>query len=275
MGLVLFGKQRADELVVLMHDFVRTLPQAPRMVAITADPDAPTKQFLRIKEKVASRAGIVMRTIIFDGVVVEAQIRDVVASAVAANESIVLQLPLPPHINLEQLLALIPRVLDPDCIGMAARDAIEQGDFSVLPPVVSVIRTMSEEFAIPLTGRAVVVVGQGRLVGAPAARWLEHEGAHVVRLTKHDGNLLEAVGTADVLVLGAGVPGLVTPTMIKDGVVIFDAGTSEEGGRVVGDANPACSEKASIFTPVPGGIGPIAVAELFANMLRLQHDFKG
>ena len=70
-----------------------------------------------------------------------------------------------------------------------------------------------------------------------------------------------------IVILGAGVPGLVKTDMVKDGVVVFDAGTTEEGGMLVGDADSGVAENASLFTPVPGGIGPITVAILLKNVL--------
>jgi methylenetetrahydrofolate dehydrogenase (NADP+)/methenyltetrahydrofolate cyclohydrolase len=75
---------------------------------------------------------------------------------------------------------------------------------------------------------------------------------------------------ADVIMLGAGVPGLLQPDMVKEGAVILDAGTSETAGVVKGDADPSCAEKASLFTPSPGGIGPITVAMIFKNLLALK-----
>jgi methylenetetrahydrofolate dehydrogenase (NADP+)/methenyltetrahydrofolate cyclohydrolase len=75
--------------------------------------------------------------------------------------------------------------------------------------------------------------------------------------------------SADIVVSGAGVPHLIKPEMLRQGVVLIDAGTSESDGALAGDADPACAEVASVFTPVPGGVGPIAVACLFRNVLRL------
>ena len=71
------------------------------------------------------------------------------------------------------------------------------------------------------------------------------------------------------MVCGAGEPGLIKPEMLKEGVVLIDAGTSEQGGRLMGDADPQCAKIASVFTPVPGGVGPIAVAMIFKNLLTL------
>jgi methylenetetrahydrofolate dehydrogenase (NADP+)/methenyltetrahydrofolate cyclohydrolase len=74
---------------------------------------------------------------------------------------------------------------------------------------------------------------------------------------------------ADIIVAGAGVPGHLTPDMVKEGVVILDAGTSEDGGMLKGDAHPDCAQKAALITPVPGGIGPITIAVLLRNVTEL------
>src|SRR3989338_7099246 len=108
-------------------------------------------------------------------------------------------------------------------------------------------------------------LGLAPLVGAPAAKLLRELGAEVSVITQTRGSL-EQLKTADIVVLGAGEPGLIKPEMLKQGVVLIDAGTSEQGGKLSGDATEACAAVASVFTPVPGGIGPIAVAMIFKNL---------
>ena len=114
----------------------------------------------------------------------------------------------------------------------------------------------------------VVVVGHGRLVGEPAALWAKGQGATVTVVTKETSNSEQIIAAADVLILGAGQPNIITPEAIKPGVVIFDAGTSEDNGELKGDAHPDCAEVASLFTPVPGGIGPITVSMLLKNVVK-------
>ena len=139
---------------------------------------------------------------------------------------------------------------------------------SVLAPVAGAIEEILERSTIDVRGKKCVVVGAGKLVGAPAAYLMRRLGSDVSVVTLESGSLDE-LKTADIVILGAGNPGFVTPEMIKEGVVLIDAGTSEQGGKVRGDADPACSEKAALFTPVPGGLGPIAVAMIFKNLLDL------
>ena len=88
-------------------------------------------------------------------------------------------------------------------------------------------------------------------------------------LTLTVGSVTVELRQADIIVSGAGEPGLIVPELIRDGAVLIDSGTSEQGGRIAGDADPACADKASVFTPVPGGVGPIAVAMIFKNLFVL------
>ena len=89
--------------------------------------------------------------------------------------------------------------------------------------------------------------------------------------TLEEGSI-EDLKTADIVVCGAGNPGFIKPEMLKDGVALIDAGTSESSGKVVGDCDPACAEVASVFTPVPGGVGPVAVAMIFKNLFDLMEN---
>ena len=120
-----------------------------------------------------------------------------------------------------------------------------------------------------MNGKKVVVIGKGKLVGKPAAEWARKEGAFVEVVDRSIKNPEMIFKKADVLISGAGVPSLITPEKIKDGVLLFDAATSEMSGKLVGDIDPVCAKKAALYTPVPGGIGPLTVALLFKNLLEL------
>jgi methylenetetrahydrofolate dehydrogenase (NADP+)/methenyltetrahydrofolate cyclohydrolase len=134
--------------------------------------------------------------------------------------------------------------------------------------VAGAVAEVLERHHVDVTGKKTVVVGAGKLVGKPVASMLAEMGAEVSVVTSTEGSL-EELKTADIVVLGAGSPGFVKPDMLKEGVVLIDAGTSESNGKLAGDADPSCAEVASVFTPVPGGIGPLAVAMIFKNLLAL------
>lgn len=215
---------------------------------------AVTTSFLKIKSRVAERLGVTVEY--------------VPTIDVANGDGVILQLPLPPGMNTDDERNKIPFEKDVDVLSDRAYEAFVRGDFPP-PPVPRAMEYILHSEDISIAGKKVVVIGQGRLVGKPATELFRQRGGDVTSFQKGD-DIHAATLSADIIVLGAGEPHMLKPHMIKDGVVILDAGTSEASGKVVGDADPACAEKSSLFTPVPGGIGPLAVVEIFANLLALK-----
>jgi len=164
---------------------------------------------------------------------------------------------------------LYPLSHDVDVLGNTAFQQFKEKTLPFLPPVVGAIKEVLDRNGMKLRGKNVLVVGEGRLVGAPARVWAEHVGATVTVANSGTEDLTALTSVADVLILGTGKPGLIKHEMIKEGVIIFDAGSGGTAGEIKGDADPACAGKASLFTPTPGGLGPITVAKVFENLLDL------
>lgn len=118
-----------------------------------------------------------------------------------------------------------------------------------------------------LKDKKVVIVGRGFLVGWPLARCLEEAVPDLVVADSDTKNLSEITQTADIIISAVGKHEIITPNMVKDGVVLVDAGTTEVSGELRGDIDLACYEKASYYTPVPGGIGPVTIAMLMKNLV--------
>lgn len=263
------GTQIAKDIEARVREAIASRTRAPRLAIITCEPNLATQKFLALKMACAERVGA---HIDLDECVPENTTEEIVASInelVPTCNGIIVQLPFPPSIDVSTVLAAIPASHDVDAIGEEATQLLEENHALALPPVVAAIAAIAQVHNVSLEGKRAVVVGSGRLVGRPAAMWLRHQGAEVSVVTKETGDLAEKTREADVLVLGAGVPGLIMPDMIKEGVSLFDAGSSEDAGKLVGDADPHCDEKAALFTPVPGGIGPITVSVIFENLLCL------
>jgi len=267
--MIIDGKKIAEEMTRALRARVLAHSAPLTLAIISIAPNFATEKYLNIKRRVASALGV---ELVVSELAHDATTDDVlgeIARLSTAYSGIVLQLPYPDHIAIEQALAALPRHRDVDAIGTDAVTAMEHGDWQIMPPVVGAIAAIAREHGISFAGKRVGVVGHGRLVGKPAVLWAKHEGALVTTVTKESVDRADIIKAADILILGAGVSGLVVPSAIKDGVAVFDAGASEDGGRLVGDADPLCAEKASLFTPVPGGIGPIAIVKLFENLLTL------
>lgn len=257
-----FAAKRREELLKKRAEFGDI-----SLAVVMGEHDPVTSSFVRIKEKNAEALNVrLVRYFIPDGADTAA-VEALVQSA-AQETGMIVQLPLPQGIDTERVLASIPSEKDVDALSPEMANRLKEGYVSVIPPVAAAVREILESENITVYEKKVVVIGKGRLVGAPCAELLKHMGAHTVVLDKDD-DVVSSTQDADVIVLGAGSPQLLKPEVVKEGVVVLDAGTSESNGVVVGDADPALAEKASFFTPVPGGIGPVAVVEIFGNLFKL------
>lgn len=244
------GKAIAEEVVRALEEERRAFG-ALSLGVVMNEGDAATESFVKIKSRVAARLNIELRRVSPERY-----------EEAFACDGVIVQLPLP---NAEAVLAALPPEKDVD--GLCAHPLVR-------PPVAEAVAEVLARHGVSVQGKKAVVVGAGRLVGAPVASMLRGMGAEVEVVTEASGSL-EALKTADLAVLGAGQPGLITPDLLMQGVVLIDAGTSESAGKLAGDADPACAQVASIFTPVPGGIGPIAVAMIFKNLLLLAKKNSG
>jgi methylenetetrahydrofolate dehydrogenase (NADP+)/methenyltetrahydrofolate cyclohydrolase len=231
---------------------------------VVASHDPVIESFVKIKSHAAGRLGVELRRI-------DLLNKPMTVDAIAAIEKltpevdgIIVQLPLPATLDTDTILAAIPPYLDVDGIN----PRVNESDRAVRAPVAGAVGEILQVNNIDPKGKHAVVVGAGRLVGVPAVHLLGSLGAQVSVVTLESGSL-DVLRIADIIILGAGNPEFIKPEMIKQGVVLIDAGTSESSGKVVGDADPACAAKCSVFTPVPGGVGPIAVAMIFKNLVEL------
>lgn len=238
----------------------------PVVRAVAVEPTAATQSYLRIKEEKAQEAGMRLEV-----VRVSAQEAAVRAAILAPGaDAVIVQLPLPAPLAGDEVLESIPFEKDADVLSSRAyaqfRDAAPG---HLVPPVAAAVDEILRRAQIRVDGMRVAVVGQGKLVGKPVAELLMRQGANVTVIDRSTEHREELLKDAECIVSGVGVPYLITPDLIKEGVILIDAGTSGQSGGVVGDMHPDCEKKASLFTPVPGGVGPIAVAWLFKNAATL------
>lgn len=240
---------------------------------VVASSDPVTSSYVKIKERNAHALDIKLHRYSISEEATEDEALEAVREA-HQHDGVIVQLPLPFGIESTRVINAIQAEKDLDVISAGAGKRFESGEHLIMPPVASAINEIIDTFDIATEGKRAVVVGKGKLVGRPAFHLLSQRGALVVSLDTKD-DIHSHVRTADILVLGAGSPHLIQPEMVRKGVVVFDAGTSESGGALVGDAAPEVSQKASFFTPVPGGIGPVAVVEIFGNLLVLQKNRQG
>ncbi len=228
-----------------------------------------TASYARIKERGAERLGIKMiRTELPAGATTEEALA-AIKHLVEICDGVIPQLPIVDGLDAAAIINAIPKEKDVDVLSDAAYAEFEKGYWPAIPPVPAAMAYILKECGVEVRGKKIISLGRGRLVGKPAAVLFRHLGASV-ELLGRNSDIAANTLDADIVILGAGVPGILKAEMIKIGAVIIDAGTSESGGKVVGDADPAVAEKASVFTPVPGGVGPVAIAMIYKNVFALK-----
>lgn len=259
--MIVDGKKLASHILEETKTAALRLSRQPSFLAVAVAPSPATESYLRMKRKQAAAVGIEMNVRTYEQATTE-ELVTMLQSVV--EDAVIVQLPLPSTIDTRKVLDAIPSEKDADVLASHTR---EEG--VLMHPVAAAVQEILKQGGVGLAGKQVTVVGNGWLVGAPAAAWLRSVGASVTVVTREEGNLSDALHNADVLVTGAGVAGLIGKEDVKDGVVVIDIGTSELGGSLAGDVRADVAEKASLFTPVPGGVGPITVAFLLRNVVQI------
>lgn len=269
--MVIDGKQVAETLYSALLKERKTFPGSVTLGILVGDANPVTASYVRIKEKGAERLNI---TIVRKELPEGAATADAVAAIRELAETcdgIIPQLPMT-NVDIDAVRNAIPKEKDVDVLSEEAFIAFANGDWPAIPPVPAACAHILEQNNVQISGKKVAVVGHGRLVGKPAAVLFKQLGGNVTILEKGDDIAL-ATREADIIVLGTGVAGLLKLDMVKHGAAVIDAGTSESNGKVVGDADPAVAKKTSLFTPVPGGVGPVAIAEIYKNLFALKREY--
>ncbi len=269
---ILDGKKIADKILGKLKKEIKTKRLKLKLAVVLVGNDLSSKVFVQKKQEACEYVGIDFELFKFSSKIsrlkLEKEIKKIVKKP--ANSGIVIQLPLPRRFNPQEFLNLIPPEKDIDVLSERNIAKFYTGNLSIFPPTVEGIKRLLKEYKISIKEKNIVLVGAGRLVGRPLALWLMREKATVSVIDKFTKDISYFTKKADIIISGVGRPNLITGKMVKKGVVIIDAGTSRKGGKLVGDVNfKSVSKKAKHITPVPGGVGPMTVACLLENLVKL------
>ncbi len=267
--MIIDGRAIAEEILSGLTREREGLQNELKLGIVMTGGDRVIDSFVGIKERVARRLRVTLVREELPSGATTADATAAVARLAGICSGIIVQLPLPSTIETEKVLANIPPQCDVDAINPLVAD----NDRLVASPVAEAVLEILSRTNLDPRGKSAVIVGEGRLVGKPVAHLLEKLGARVSVISRTSGSHSD-LAYADIIVSGAGEPGIIMPKHIKEGAVLIDAGTSEDCGKIAGDVDPACETRASVFTPVPGGVGPIAVAMIFKNLFKLASSAK-
>jgi len=272
-ALLLDGMQLRDETVAKIKATIAAAgnPKICLATVLIGD-DPPSHLYVANKHKKAQEAGMVSKGLQLPADATQAQVENAVSELVADKtvHGILVQLPLPKHINTEAVLALLPVEKDVDglterSLGRLVRDL--PGHVPCTP--LGVVRIL-QRYKIETVGKRVVVIGRSALVGLPQMLLLVRRGADATVTVAHKStkDMIEVCREADIIIAAAGAARMVTAAHVKPGATVIDVGVTRINNKIVGDVDfDAVQAIAGAITPMPGGTGPMTIACLLENTL--------
>ena len=265
--MIIDGKKLSTTILKRVKEKIAHLKIRPVLAIILIGDNPASLSFIRQKSKACLEAGVVFNLHQFSEKIKEKDLIGKIKKICSdkKNHGIIIQLPIPKKFNTEKILNLIP--LEKDI------DALNNRSPNILSPVIGTVEEILKISKINPKSKNIVIVGSGRLVGIPIIRWLKGQKITPIVLNKYSKNIASFTRQADILISGVGKANLITPTMIKNGAVCIDFGFSKKNKKISGDFSQDVAKKAGVFTPTPGGTGPLTVAELIVNLLTLLRVF--
>jgi methylenetetrahydrofolate dehydrogenase (NADP+)/methenyltetrahydrofolate cyclohydrolase len=281
---ILDGRTLAAKIEDSLRDevttFVGMFKRRPRLVVVLVGDLAASASYVKSKQQAAARVGIDSDVLTASAIASTADLVALVRAIAAGDhgtaDGILVQLPLPPHVDTVAVLDAVPPDRDVDGFHPENAGLLSQGRPRFIPCTAAGVQRMILDAGLETAGRHVVIVGRSDIVGKPLALLLASKGpggdATVTICHSRSRNLADHCRRADILVAAVGRPRLVTAEMVQPGAAVIDVGINriEEGGkgRLVGDVDfEAVRAVAGHISPVPGGVGPLTVAMLLANTL--------
>ncbi|WP_295936988.1 bifunctional methylenetetrahydrofolate dehydrogenase/methenyltetrahydrofolate cyclohydrolase FolD [uncultured Alistipes sp.] len=270
-GKELSAKLKAD-MAARVATFGATFGRVPHLVVILVGEDPGSVSYVTGKAKASDEVGIRNTTLRRPATILEAELLGMIADLNADEEvdGILVQLPLPRHIDEDKVIAAIDKQKDVDGFHPLNVAALWQKQQATLPCTPKGIIQMLKASGVEIQGKEAVVIGRSNIVGLPVSKLLLDENATVTIAHSRTRNLAEVTRRADILVVAIGRPKFVTADMVREGAVVIDVGVNRdpETGKLCGDVDFAAVEpKASLITPVPGGVGPMTICCLMENTI--------
>jgi methylenetetrahydrofolate dehydrogenase (NADP+)/methenyltetrahydrofolate cyclohydrolase len=260
------GKALAARIRAGVAEDVRSLGRLGLATILVGD-DPASHVYIRLKHEAAEEAGIEAIDRRLPADVAESQLLELVARLNDDDgvDGILVQLPLPDHIDEAKVLRAVDPLKDVDGYHPYNAGHLYAGRPTLVPATPVGIMSLLAEYEIPLVGVRAVVVGRSLIVGKPTALLLLNAHATVTVCHSRTDDLARHTREADVLVAAVGIPGVIAPEMVKPGAAVIDVGINRTETGLVGDVDPAAARRAAFVTPVPGGVGPMTIASLLAN----------
>ncbi len=274
---LLNGKELAQEIQVGIKTDIKGCMIRPSLAVIQIGDDDASNVYIKNKEKSCSEVGIYFRHFKFDSDTPELSMINKIKELnndEYVNGKIV-QLPIPEKYNEKRILNTIINSKDVDGLTDINTGRLVNGKKTLVPCTPLGIITLLKKYEIEIEGKNVVIIGRSKLVGRPLVSLMLNENATVTICHSKTNNLENYTKDADIIIVAAGCPKLLTGDMVKKGVVVVDVGINRVNDKLCGDVDfDSVSKKASYITPVPGGVGPMTIASLLSNVMMCYNNKK-
>jgi len=264
-------------IVAEINGRLQKLPKPAKFFGAALVGDDPASvNFLKQKEKAAQELGIEFRLYQLPVTATTDELRAEIGRFAGPKNcgGFIVQLPLPEKVNRHYVLNAIPKDKDVDCLSEAALGAFYTGRGAIMPPAAGTVAEILKLEKRDLRGLKVAMVGAGFLIGKPVGFWFQNKVAELKVLDSTVKDLAAELADMDIVISGAGQPGLFSAKHLKDGAVVIDFGYGKNAaGKMAGDFDPAGADAKNIdYTKTPGGTGPVLVAKLFENFYALNKE---
>lgn len=274
--MIIYGNEIAarikEEIKAKVDGIAAQGKRKPCLCVILVGDDPASISYVKGKEKACAQIGFASKMIALPKDTKEEDLLNIVHSCNEDEDidGILVQLPLPKHINAQNIIANIDPSKDVDGLHPTNVAKLYQSQDGFVPCTPQGVMQILKEAKVSLAGKHVVVVGRSHLVGSPVARLLLNENATVTMCHSYTQDLAKITAQADILVVCVGKPHMITAEYVKDGAIVIDVGVNRgEDGKLCGDVDFAnVSEKCSLITPVPKGVGPMTICMLLVNTLK-------
>jgi methylenetetrahydrofolate dehydrogenase (NADP+) / methenyltetrahydrofolate cyclohydrolase len=270
------GKSLAERIRAEVAEEVRALGHIGLVTVLVGD-DPASEVYIRLKHKAAVAAGFDATDLRLPAETTE---RELLARLDELNASddvdaVLVQLPLPDHIDEARIIRAVTPAKDVDGFHPVNAGELYLGRPAIVSATPLGVMALLVEHNVELDGARAVVIGRSAIVGKPVMHLLQQANATVTLCHSHTRDLAQHTLEADVLVAAVGVPALVSADMVKERSVVIDVGMNRTEAGLVGDVDPGALDRASLMTPVPGGVGPMTIACLLQNAVRCARYRRG
>ena len=275
MEQILYGApvaKQLDDISLKIFQEVKSNNNTPHMTAITVGDNPASLLYVSRKKEKAERLGVEFHWIKLDKNTSQEKLKKLVETESKNTNGLIIQLPLPDHLNSEDVINCIPPDVDVDGLTSYNLGSLFSNEYKLIPATSLAVLELLNFYQIKTEDKAIVIAGRSRLVSSPLAKILSSKSynANVTVIHSKTSNQKQFITQADIFISAVGSAKLYDSSYFKQGATIIDIGISSVDGKAYGDIDTQnLSEVVSYRSPFPGGVGPITVSALFFNLSRL------